>query len=228
MLVSILTMSEMYPEIWDDFNVPAGADRTNILDTIKIECAELELLYSDPDILKYIIRAWSRKELPVWTKLQETLNYQYNPIWNVEGSETTERILTAKESRDLEKERTPDLTYKRTPNLTYKRTPDLTTTDKVAGYNSGTPDTKGITEVDGTDTNKETGTDTNTETGTDTYTDTGTVDNQETEKTIFSRGMNIGVMSTQALIKEQREIVQFTLAEFIKESFKNNFCLLVY
>lgn len=196
MLVSIVTMTEAYPEIWDNFTVPDHVDRQTAIDAILIGCAELELLYSDPDILKYIIGAWTRKELPVWTGLQETLEYKYNPIWNVEGSETMEIIRHDLEARDLKNVRTPELTNR----------------VKVAGYNSNDPAIRDEVEESGKDTNDH----------------TGTVDNSGTEKRVFTRGMNLGVMTTQQLIREQRDLVQFTVAEFIYNDFKSNFCLMVY
>ena len=196
MLVSIVTMSENYPEIWDDFQVPDHVDRQTVIDSIIIGCAEMELRYSDPDILKYIIGAWTRKELPVWKDLQETLEYKYNPIWNVEGSETMKITRADNEKR----------------NLRNVRTPELTNTVKVAGYNEDTPALRDQVE----------------ETGSDTNTHTGTVNTDGTEKRVFTRGMNLGVMTTQQLIREQRELVQFTVAEFIFQSFKSNFCLMVY
>ena len=196
MLVSIVTMSKAYPEIWDDFTVPDHVDRQTVIDSILIGCAELELLYSDPDILKYIIGAWTRKELPVWQGLQETLEYKYNPIWNVEGSETTERTRHNLEDRKLKNVRTPELTNR----------------VKVAGYNSEDPALRDEVE----------------ETGKDTNDHSGTVDTDEKETTVYTRGMNLGVMTTQQLIREQRDLVQFTVAEFIFNSFKSNFCLMVY
>ena len=39
---------------------------------------------------------------------------------------------------------------------------------------------------------------------------------------------NIGVTTSQQMIREQREIVLFNLYEFITESFKKQFCLMVY
>jgi hypothetical protein len=53
-------------------------------------------------------------------------------------------------------------------------------------------------------------------------TDTGTINNETWE-----RG-NIGVMSTQDLIKQQREVVQFNIIDYIINDFKNRFCLLIY
>ena len=39
---------------------------------------------------------------------------------------------------------------------------------------------------------------------------------------------NIGVTSSQQLIKEQREIADFSIIRFMTESFKKRFCLMVY
>ena len=39
---------------------------------------------------------------------------------------------------------------------------------------------------------------------------------------------NIGVTTTQRMIQEQREIVQFNTMQYIIESFKKRFCLLIY
>lgn len=189
-------MSENYPQIWDDFRVPDHVDRQTVIDSIIIGCAELELLYSDPDILKYIIRTWTNRELPVWEGLQETLEYKYNPIWNVEGSETMKITRHDLEDRKLKNVRTPDLTNR----------------VKVAGFNEDDPEVRD--EV--------------TETGKDTNDHTGTVDTTGDETRVFTRGMNLGVMTTQQLIREQRELVQFTVADFIFQSFKREFCLMVY
>lgn len=228
MLVSILTMNQNYPEIWTDFSVPDHIDRDMVINSICIECAELALLYSDPDILKYIIKNWTDKNLPVWNNLQATLEYQYNPIWNVEGSETMTITTSNTENRNLLDTRTVNLTDERTLDLENERTPDLTTTDSVAGYNQSTPDVRNKTEEDGTDTTTTTGTDTVDRTGTESTANTGNVNVTGNETRVFSRGMNLGVMTTQQLIREQRELVQFTVADYITNSFKQNFCLMVY
>lgn len=49
---------------------------------------------------------------------------------------------------------------------------------------------------------------------------------QESEN-LYARG-NIGVTSTQDLIKQQREVVQFNIYDYIIEDFKQEFCVMVY
>ena len=39
---------------------------------------------------------------------------------------------------------------------------------------------------------------------------------------------NIGLTSTQQLIREQREVVQFDIYDYIAQSFKKRFCICVY
>ena len=184
MLVSIVTMTENYPEIWSEFQVPDHVDRQTVIDSIQIGCAEMELLYSDPDILKYMIRTWTRRELPVWTELQKTLEYKYNPIANVEADEREERTLTGD----------------------HNRTPNLSSVQSVQGYNED--DWAGSQKVENS--------------GNEKY------NINDKEITSRHREGNIGVTMTQQLIKAQREIVTFTVTEFIFESFKSNFCLMVY
>lgn len=54
----------------------------------------------------------------------------------------------------------------------------------------------------------------------------------ENEKTTYTHGWsrqgNIGVMSTQDLIKQEREVVLFNIYRFIADSFHKEFCLDIY
>lgn len=212
MLVSIITIVNHYPEVFASFRVPDGVDRQTVIDGICTDCAELELMYSDPDALQLMIRNWTDRHFKIWEDLQKTLEYKYNPIWNVEGSETMEIVREDTETRNLKDRRTPDLIETRRPNLT--------TTSKVAGYNSeALVNREQVSEA---------GTDARTYTGSDTTDQTGNVKNNGKETRKFTRGMNLGVMTTQQLIREQRELVQFTVANYIINSFKETFCLLVY
>jgi hypothetical protein len=90
----------------------------------------------------------------------------------------------------------------------------------------------------GTDTTSRTGTDNISHTGTDTVdhtgrqdidtvsdkktTDTGTINHERTEQG------NIGLTSTQQLIKEEREVDQFNIYDYIINDFRQRFCLALY
>ena len=94
-MLSILAMYKYDPAIFDEMSLPEGVDKQNVIDNILLSCAELSIIYPDPDILKYAIRNWSTIELPVWQKLYDTTTFEYNPIWNVDAdiTRTTDRNI---------------------------------------------------------------------------------------------------------------------------------------
>lgn len=243
MMTSFLDLIGMYnydPSVLDGLVYPAGLDPETLKDNILMESAEQELIYSNIDFMKQAIASWSYKQLHVWQELYDTTQYEYNPIWNKDGtfSETVTRDLKATEdftdTHNLQDKNTRNYEDKETRDL--KGTNDVTdtTTDSVYGFNSSTeaPSSKRVDVVDqdttdtGTDTINHTGTDTVDHTGTfkkdrDT-TDTGTITTTRTEQG------NIGVTSTQSMIKEQREVVMLNLYDVITQDFIERFCLKVY
>lgn len=76
------------PSIFEYFTLPEemADQKQNIIDYIVQECAELEVVYPDPYIMKNSIRIWSSKNLLRWQKLYETTQFEYNPIWNKDGT----------------------------------------------------------------------------------------------------------------------------------------------
>ena len=95
--LSIFTMFNYYPTIFDDLVIPAQMDKELLIDNILLELSEFEVLYNDPDFLKFAIGRWSSKELSNWEKLYNTTILTYNPIENYNRTENT----TDLETRDL-------------------------------------------------------------------------------------------------------------------------------
>lgn len=85
--LSILGMTNYRSDIWDGFQVPAGVSRANTIDSILMECAELGLVYTEPETLKLQIKLWSAKELPGWTRMQLAFSEDYNPLHNYDRYE---------------------------------------------------------------------------------------------------------------------------------------------
>ena len=193
--------------ILDLLVIPEALDRATLLDNLLMETAEREIIYSNLGFLKQAIGSWSKKNLPVWEELYKTTQYDYNPIWNKDGTVTetetrdlkgtnyhtdnTDRIdnLTDKNTRDYQDKETRDYTDTETRDLTDTQTKDLNdlTQENVYGFNSSTAAPASKTELDqtGTDTMDYTGTDTMDHTGTDTVDHTGRQDIDRTydEKT---------------------------------------------
>lgn len=182
--LSALGLYRWSPETFDGFQVPDGLDRDNVLQTILLETAELEFLYPEPETAAAAIELWTKAELPIWTELQKTKEYEYNPIYNVEAKET-----------EIE-----------TRDLAGGRQGTGAGVNKVSAYNEPSWTDSGRQESEYEDS----------------YNDGGTVTRERI------RGGNIGVTMTQQLIQAQRDVVKFNLVEYILQSFKQRFCLLVY
>lgn len=262
--ISILGLNNFDESIWDNFQVPSQANREDIIDEILLECSDFELLYPDWDVMHHAIGLWSRKELPIWQRLYDAKEYEYNPLWNVDAE--------IREVRDV------------TDNSNY--------TDNTLGTNSRTDERDGsvVRDIDLDETNTTTGsvnshstTDTDSsilhqsntfnsgqmidnakdisessEEGTiTTTTSENNLHNADTNEEITShdegsaqgnysedkqgaesrathddyhvvRQGNIGVTSSQQLLTEEWEVSQLDPEQYIIDSFKQRFCLLLY
>ena len=166
--LSILALYKYDDTIFDAFSVPDGLDRQTIVDNILMECAELETVYPDAEFIKGAIASWSAMMAPVWQELYDTTQYEYNPIWNKDG------------------------TFRETIHTTNTDTHD------TMGYNSNSWAHSNKTDGDGWATRE--------------HTEQG----------------NIGVTTTQEMIKQQREVAEFNIMARIVDDFKMRFCILVY
>ena len=203
--ISTLGLYEYDETLFDKLVIPNDVDKELLINNLLLETAELEVLYADIETMRFAIGQWSNKELPTWNKLNELFNEEYNPLYNVDAWET----LT--ETHDLE--------YKHdnvdTHDLSYDD--DTTTTNEVSGFNSSEFKNSNRDIVDGTRT------DSGTITTDGTDTDKGTIVREN------RRYGNIGVTMAQDMAKKEMDMrPQMNMINYIINSYKNRFCLLVY
>lgn len=179
-LLSVMGLYQYDNSIFDTMELPDGVQRDVVVANILVECAELEILLPDPEVLKQSISYWSKANLQIWQKLYNSTQFEYNPIWNKDGT------VTETETRNL------------------KSTAESEAKNAVSAFNSETMRDQAQTN------NKGEGT------------DTGTITRSRIEKG------NIGVTTTQQMIKEEREISNFSIYAYITQAFKRMYCLGVY
>ncbi len=224
MKLSIMGMYEYDPTIFDDLTVPEGIEKNVVVGEICIQCAELELLYPNIDILKMCIRNWSKANEYTWNKLYNSTQFEYNPIWNVDAEITDEQ--EDDHSRTFTNTGQETRTITRTGSGTNNETINLTNTESVQGFNS--------TGWDDAKKNTQTGTDNVSMSSNDTVSDGssnsagGSERNNGTVTHTITRTGNIGVTTTQQMIEQERETAKFSIINYIAVSFKERFCLLVY
>ena len=211
-MMSILSLYNYDNSIFNDLEVPEGMDKDNTIDNILLECAELSLVYTEPVFMRRAIKQWSDKEQKIWEKLWATENLEYNPIWNVDGTVT--------EFETIERDKTNDIDRTTSTGEMTSDDVDQTTTDSVTGYNSAAwqDHTKSVIDNDRDISRSVSGSD--------------NVDESESEDSerslVTKRTGNIGVTTTQQMIREEREIAQFNTIDYITQSFKKRFCVMVY
>ena len=200
-LLSVLGLYNYDDTLFDRLVLPEGVDKDILIENIISECAELEVLYSDPDYMKYAIGVWSNKELPTWYRILRTSELEYNPLYNVDATEYT------KESRDLKETETGVNTSSDTSSSS--------NTHKVNGFNAS-----GLTDAEKDEASGNASSSLNTNVN---KTDKGDI------ITEHRRYGNIGVTMSQQLVKAEIDLApELNVMNYIIDSFRNRFCLLVY
>lgn len=207
-LLSVMGLYQFDDTILDVMALPDGVNLDLIKAGILTECAELEIMLPDPDVFRTSLGYWSRSQLPIWQKLYDSTQLEYNPIWNKDGTIT--------ETRHLEK--TENETRNNTETRDLESGAETTATGKTAGYNSSALQNQDQTTTTGS------GTDTGTVTNNGRASNTG-----EHDETVTRRETgNIGITTTQQMLKEQRDVVQFDIYKYIIQDFKSMYCIGVY
>ena len=191
--------------LFDDMQVPATVTRDDVVHEILETCAELEVLYPDWDFMKSAIGHWSAVEMATWNRVEALTLAEYNPIENYDRKESVIDTGTRKAQGSGTQKATGNSTTS-TDNL-----------DKVAGYNT---DSLG---VNGKQTTISAG---GSSGSNESQSETSEVENNVRQ--LRAHG-NIGVTTVAEMMAGEMDIYpRINLINYIVESFKLRFCLLVY
>lgn len=137
--MSLLGLYRYDDTIFENLELPDGmstADKATLTDNLLMECAELEVLYTDPDFMKWMIGIWSVKELPTWQRVYNAAIAEYDPIENY--------------NRYEESTETVDGTRKHSGNDIRRVIIDDASSSTTSGTSSGTESNSGTDQVSGT------------------------------------------------------------------------------
>lgn len=206
--------------VFDELVLPADVDREVVVGNILLECAELELIYPNPDIMKTAIGLWSKAELDPWTKLEATTKFVYNPIWNKDGV-VTESEMTHRIHHEIGNEAEEARSESSAAN---DSTSTENSTGQVSAYDTSTWQNREKNDSSSANVGHSVG---DSESSASRSDDRDSSDSDGREYQRIEQG-NIGVTTTQQMIREEREVDKFHIDEVIVDSFKRRFCLLVY
>lgn len=199
MTMNLLSLYNYDESLFDNLVLPEGIDKDTLVNNLLLDTVSQEVLYADPDIMKQAIGMWSKKELPVWQRLKDTLDIRgtYNPIYNYDRNE--------------------EITNDHTKNTTESENHNLNKGTDTTKVSQGSFNANDLTQVNQQDNILGSGNDEN---GKDTFTGDHT----------FNAHLygNIGVTTTQEMIREELSIDEINILDYIIDSFKNRFILSVY
>lgn len=223
--------------MWDDsifqnFNVPQGLDKNVAIDYILSKAGKTPLMHPDPDYMKYYIGTWSTVRNPIWEKLYASTQFEYNPIYNTDRTSeiTDSRSITRNKEGSSQRGQEGEITDSGNSSATGNTTDTGNVENQVSAENASTyqPEAKEIRDLESEST--QTTTTSATRNSTETEKTQNTEDETTTETYTHSEHAegNIGVTTTQQMIKEEREIVDFSVYDVIVRDFVEQFCLLVW
>lgn len=171
--MSVLGLYNYDTSLFEDMNFPTGfttQDKTDFVDNLLMDLAELEVIYTSPDFMKMAIQRWSARELPTWNRIYSAANLEYNPIENYDRQETESEVTDGTRQHSGTDTTTNSGTDTVTNSGTDTTTNSGTDTEAHTGTDTVTNSGKDTTQDSGSDSSSGTGSRTTNNTGTDTTT----------------------------------------------------------
>ena len=215
--MSVIGLYNYDNSLFDNLHIPTGVNLSVVINNILDTCAELELLYPDFNYLKNAISYWSARELPLWNKIYEMENADYNPLENYD------RYDNEVENTGRKSEGASETSTSSESNSTDNATTTSDGLSKIAGYNSSTLVTNGGTSEIHAQNEKN-----NAAVESAGETSSTLNENENRFRALHSHG-NIGVTTVAQMMRGMLDVLpEVNTVSVIAESFKRRFCLLVY
>ena len=74
-------------DLFEDMILPDHLDKEVVLNSILIECGELPVMWADYPFLKNQIRVWFKRKKPIFDKMVELMELEFNPLYNYDRFE---------------------------------------------------------------------------------------------------------------------------------------------
>lgn len=236
-LLSIMGLYNYDDTIFENMQIPEGMDKDLIIDSILSDCMELETIYPEPDAMKAMISVWSRRELPVWNRIRQAELAEYNPIENYDRHQTDTReethsgddvTISSNEGTSTDSTTGQSGT---TTNATGQLSDD--THHKYAAFDSGTmaDQTEDVKAASSTNTQTEQNAMEQSSRGTTSDSGRHTLTHGEKVGETFTSYIhgNIGVTTSQQMLESELTLApKINTINYIVNSFKMRFCVLVY
>lgn len=242
-IVPIIALYNYDPTILDGLHVPTLADldptieyvsgfpllsNADLRDELLARIGEMTPVYNKPDIFKRQVEVWARIHKPEWTKLWQSTIYKYNPIWNKDGTFTETLARSGSNSGSGTDNTTSSGSSNGSSSTSGKVSYGKTDTHSVTGFDTNAFSNDTRDQASGSDTTTGSESRNESRSGTDKRTLSNSGSYKDDQTITRTEQGNIGVTTTQQMLKEEREAAVFNVYDFIIEAFKERFCIMIY
>lgn len=211
-LIDLMEIGTLYDKgyyfMWQDIVLDARIDKNNFLQEVVNKCGQMYPATQTVASFKMMSEAFFKKWAYQISKLLDTQEFEYNPIWNRDG--------TIKELRHTNRDRSE--TVDEDIDTTTNTTTDSTNENTVSAYDSSTyqPYDKDVSHSTRDDSEK-------------IDRDRDTDENETTvEDFIQTNQGNVGVTTTQSMINEERALYEFNIYDWIIKKYSTECFLRVW
>ena len=183
----------------DLLSFPEGIDKNLAISTILLRCGEFELLYPSLPFVKSLCDVWSKKHYRTFEKWVAALAVEYDPLNNYDRHEIYSDTHSGQDST----------TGSTTPAQTTVTATESVSAFDSTGYQPKAQNTDSmVVNVAGSD--------------------SSTITHGEVISHEGHLYGNIGVTTSQEMLKSELDIARFNLYEQIADIFCEEFCLMIY
>lgn len=240
-MVTLNSLVTYKPDILEgNMDLPEGMDNDAMEMYILQYCGENEVRYAEPDMLKKFVAIWFKANKKQFGRIWDTINAEYNPIENYDRHEVSERNTTGNETReDNAKSNSSSNT-----SSSSSSTADGTDSGQESGTNNvdkfvsafdstslqprESENANDSRNTSGTTHSESSGSSSGESSGEQNVESNGKTDRTGNELyTNYAHG-NIGVTTSQEMIKEERAVADFDIYYYITMKFEDEFTIPVY
>lgn len=246
--ITLLGMYNYNNKLFDKLTFPAGIDRDLAINRILNKSEEFEILYSDFEYLQDRIGIWGETWERTFEKWVKALDIEYNPLDNYNRHE----IYTDTRNKNYSDENNKNFSENNVRNYEDSQSENsISNSNTVTGTSTSSATEQQVSAYDEpgySDKQKETGDATTNQTGAGNA--SGNIDRSGTANEVntnlgnesnTAKGLsnevekheahlygNIGVTTSQQMLRDELDIVTWNLYEHISDIFIDEFCILVY
>ena len=237
--MATMTMLGLYNydnSLFDNLTFPDGIDKDVAVSEILRRSGEFEVLYSDFLFNKDLIGVWGLKHRRTFEKWVNALSIEYDPLFNYDRTEeytdTEKTENKGKVETSGSDNNTETLNTKVVTDQDDTTSNDRTVDNKTAAYDATTAQlkTQDITDEDSTYKSDITVSTTGTNKNDNTRSEEINRSDDGSRELTHSAHLfgNIGVTTSQQMLRDEIEVQRFNIYENIADLFIDEFCILIY